>query len=131
MFDTRLPLLTSAIQSTSSTRGDSFSLSLEYYRVCFHIFRTSLSCRPHVDVSLRSQAHEFCASGRVDTTGRFTVFGQAFQAIHSMPVERLRRSGQLYRFDAVVLCVFAVVSLIVCLHTAVCRIPAPSTFTTV
>jgi hypothetical protein len=44
----------------------------------------------------RSKARKFIASGKVDKEGRYTVFGQAFRAIHMLQPQLLRRSERIY-----------------------------------
>lgn len=44
----------------------------------------------------RSRAAKFSALGEVDTSGRWTVFGQVFRRLHGMPASVLRRTGQIW-----------------------------------
>jgi len=69
----RMPLLRSGLDATAGG-GSEFQLSLNFMG-----------------------AHEFAASGDVDTVGKFMVFSQAFRRLHFMPPKLLRRTGQLWK----------------------------------
>jgi len=45
----------------------------------------------------RSRARKYASLGEPDHEGRWSVFGQAFRTMHTMPPADLRRAGQLYQ----------------------------------